>query len=95
MTNYQSIYGLRKLSSHFMRLVTVLFAILTLTINLLGKEKKVGPEWWSLQPIKKITPPKLDDRGLALNQVDAFIQKKLTENKLAPSKPASPRTPLF
>ncbi|MDE0571725.1 MAG: DUF1549 domain-containing protein, partial [Verrucomicrobiales bacterium] len=75
-----------------MRLMTVLFAILTLTINLLGKEKKVGPEWWSLQPIKKITPPKLDDRGLALNQVDAFIQKKLTENNLTPSKPASPRT---
>ena len=70
----------------------VLFSIFSLTLNLIGNEKKAGPEWWSLQPIKQITPPKLERRGLALNQVDAFIQKKLTENKLAPSKPASPRT---
>ncbi len=75
-----------------MKLVTVLCSILTLTLNLIGKEKKAGTEWWSLQPIKQITPPKLEDRGLALNSIDAFVQEKLIENNLTPSKPASPRT---
>ena len=83
---------MRKLPSYLIKLVTVLCLILTLTLNLIGKEKKAGPEWWSLQPIKQITPPKLEDRGLALNSIDAFVQEKLIENNLTPSKPASPRT---
>jgi len=90
MSDYQSIYELRKLSSHPMKLAIVLFSILTLTLT--GEEKKAGPEWWSLQPIKKIIPPELDKHPLALNEVDAFIQKKLKENKLTSSKLASPRT---
>ena len=73
-----------------MKLAIVLFSILTLTLT--GEEKKAGPEWWSLQPIKKIIPPELDKHPLALNEVDAFIQKKLKENKLTSSKLASPRT---
>ena len=83
MSDYQSIYELRKLSSHPMKLAIFLFSILTLSLT--GEEKKAGPDWWSLQPIKKITPPELENRKLAANKVDAFIQKKLIEKKLTSS----------
>ncbi|MCH2024234.1 MAG: DUF1553 domain-containing protein [Verrucomicrobiales bacterium] len=73
-----------------MKLAIFLFSILTLSLT--GEEKKAGPDWWSLQPIKKITPPELENRKLAANEVDAFIQKKLIEKKLTSSEPASPRT---
>ena len=60
--------------------------------NSLGDENKATSEWWSLQPIQKISPPQNNNKQLIKNSVDLFIQKKLEDNNLQPSSMADPRT---
>ncbi|MEC9093729.1 MAG: DUF1553 domain-containing protein [Planctomycetota bacterium] len=64
-----------------------------------------GRDFWSLQPLGKTEPPRLDlpqlaknalstqwsPKDWAKNEVDHFIAKKLLENSLQPSRQADPR----
>lgn len=63
---------------------------------------RAGRDWWSLQPLKNVTPPSIGDsvknpdsnRSLiqwSSNEIDLFIAKKLAEKKLSPSPAATPR----
>lgn len=49
---------------------------------------------WSLKPVKRPDPPKLDAAGQkwAKTPIDAFIWAKLAEKKLTPNGPADPRS---
>ncbi|MAB59588.1 MAG: hypothetical protein CMO46_03475 [Verrucomicrobiales bacterium] len=60
--------------------------------NAFGVENKASSDWWSLQPIKEISPPEVTHKNLVKNPIDSFIIKKLKENNLEPSKIADPRT---
>jgi len=53
-----------------------------------------GKEWWSLQPIVKVTAPPVSPDAVAWQRtpIDAFILAKLQEKKLQPSKIADRRT---
>lgn len=53
-------------------------------------EQRAGYDWWSLQTLQPIVPPKSSSR--ARNPIDAFIEQKLTAAKLAPSPEADRRT---
>jgi len=46
---------------------------------------------WSFHPIKKRTPPDLEDDDWCRNDVDRFILEKLTANNFRPAPEASPR----
>ena len=49
-------------------------------------------QFWSFQPLKKVSPPKVRDTKWPRNDVDRFILAKLDEKKLAPNAPADRRT---
>jgi len=51
-------------------------------------DKRAGYDWWSLQPLPKVTPPQSDD---ASHPIDRFVQTKLAERGLTLSEPAGPR----
>lgn len=46
---------------------------------------------WAFQPIKKVSPPEVEDRIWNQKPIDRFIIARLTENGLTPSRPATPR----
>jgi mono/diheme cytochrome c family protein len=48
--------------------------------------------WWSLQPLKKGTPPETKNKTWARTPIDQFILAKLEEKGLAPSTAADKRT---
>lgn len=52
---------------------------------------RAGYDWWSLQPLKKITPPR-SSNSWAENEIDHFVLSKLQENKWKPSPRANSRT---
>ena len=57
-----------------------------------GTNKRGGYDWWSLQPIKKTSPPAiLKSDKWVVNPIDAFILSKLKAAKLSPNSPAAPR----
>jgi len=62
-------------------------------IKLKEKAKKTSA-WWSLQPIAKLTPPKVaaEDQSLVRTPIDAFIVAKLREKGLKPVGEADKRT---
>jgi hypothetical protein len=47
--------------------------------------------WWSLQPIRNVASPEIDDERIQ-NGIDSFIARKLRENELTFSEAADPRT---
>ena len=47
--------------------------------NAFGVENKASSDWWSLQPIEKISPPEVTHKNLVKNPIDSFIIKKLKE----------------
>ena len=62
-------------------------------------DTRAGYDWWSLQPIGDVAAPAPDDLNGAPgfshwleHPIDRFILRKLQENDLEPSPPASPRT---
>ncbi len=51
-------------------------------------QKQFTPQqrrWWSFQKVERAAPPKVDDRALVANEVDAFILAKLEEKGLKPA----------
>ncbi len=49
---------------------------------------RAGRDWWSLQPVRTVSPPD----GDAAHPVDAFIRRQLREQNLTPAPPADRRT---
>ncbi len=56
-------------------------------------DRRAGLDWWSLQPIvRPAVPVGADGSPLATNAIDAFVLRKLSEQKLTPSPEADRRT---
>ena len=68
----------------------VLFAVMMLAITLPVKAEpgRAGPDWWSLQPLGKGSPPQVRDLPATANPIDAFIRLKLEAAGLRPAPPA-------
>ncbi|MFN7939628.1 MAG: DUF1553 domain-containing protein [Bryobacteraceae bacterium] len=56
-------------------------------------ERRAGPQWWSLQPLRTVAPPAVASipDGWAQSPIDRFILTKLRQSGLEPSKPATAR----
>ena len=54
----------------------------------LSSKSRAGYDWWSLQPIREPLTPAVSDVRTA---IDAFVQVRLADAGLKPSKQASPR----
>ncbi len=48
--------------------------------------------WWSLQPLKKVSPPKVNNNLWSKEPVDQFIYSSLDRAKLSPSKTTNAET---
>lgn len=49
-------------------------------------------QWWSLQPLQKVTPPSVTNNDWSERPVDRFLLEKLQQSHLQPAQSASPRT---
>lgn len=49
-------------------------------------------QWWSLQPIRSIEPPVVENKSWSSHPVDRFVLAKLREHQLNPSPRADART---
>jgi hypothetical protein len=47
-------------------------------------------DWWSLKPMRKVEPPKMDDVAWSKEPVDRFMRAALAAAKLQPAPPAEP-----
>ena len=54
--------------------------------------KRMGSDWWAFQPVKRVNPPDVEDRGWARNPIDQFILARLEQEHLKPSPEASKET---
>ncbi len=54
--------------------------------------KPRGSDWWAFQPVKRVIPPPVEDRGWARNAIDQFILARLEQEHLKPSPEASKET---
>ncbi|QDV51409.1 PSD1 and planctomycete cytochrome C domain-containing protein [Gimesia fumaroli] len=57
-----------------------------------SKDKLPGSNHWSFQPVKKITPPQVQNTSWGKNGIDAFILRKLEQEKVEPSAEADRST---
>jgi Protein of unknown function (DUF1553)/Protein of unknown function (DUF1549)/Concanavalin A-like lectin/glucanases superfamily len=54
-------------------------------------DKRAGADWWSLQPLKRAAVPDIGGSKWAVNEIDAFVLRRLKENRLEPSPAAGRR----
>ncbi|MBP87126.1 MAG: hypothetical protein CMJ64_10480 [Planctomycetaceae bacterium] len=54
-------------------------------------DSRGGYDWWSLQPLQEIAPPKVKQTEWLRSDLDNFILHQLERNELTPSQPADPR----
>ncbi|HEX5271374.1 MAG TPA: DUF1549 domain-containing protein, partial [Gemmataceae bacterium] len=73
-----------------MRRLSVVFAVLTLAapVARADEPRRAGPDWWSLQPVKRPPPPTVTDRAWPRNPIDAFVLAALGQQRLRPAPPA-------
>jgi hypothetical protein len=57
-----------------------------------GGQRRAGRDWWSLQPLRPVAVPSVDDSQRPQNPIDHFILHRLKKEGLAPSPPADRRT---
>lgn len=57
-----------------------------------SSSRRAGYDWWSLQPLKRIQIPVVDDDQWSKNEIDQFILATLKSKGLTPSPPADART---
>ncbi len=55
-------------------------------------DQRGGRDWWSLQPIHVVDPPKAADGEPITNPIDAFVLDKLRSQGWSPAPPAERRT---
>ncbi|MBL66933.1 MAG: hypothetical protein CMO74_00555 [Verrucomicrobiales bacterium] len=70
---------------------SALAIVLLLNSQLASGFTKDQLAWWSYQPVRKPAVPR-NAKNWAINEIDHFVARKFTEQKLAPAKPASKRT---
>src|SRR5690606_36054733 len=58
-----------------------------LTARPKGKITDEDRQWWAIQPLAKVDPPKLEGSG---NEIDGFIRMRLKQEGLKPAPPAAP-----
>ncbi len=58
----------------------------------LREQRRAGPEWWSLQPIRRPTVPVVSESSRVRNPIDAFILSRLAERRLSLAPEADRRT---
>ena len=54
--------------------------------------RRAGPDWWSLQPLRPVRPPAIEDLRPGHNAIDAFILARLRAAGLRPAPEADRRT---
>jgi hypothetical protein len=75
------------------RLILVLAGLALFPVCARPEEpRKAGPDWWSLQPVKRPCPPAVADGAWPRNPIDAFIRAALEKQRLAPAPPADRAT---
>src|SRR5262249_40924416 len=57
-----------------------------------GDQRRAGRDWWSLQPLRPVAVPSVDDSQQPQNPIDHFILHRLKKEGLAPSPTADRRT---
>ncbi|HTK75022.1 MAG TPA: DUF1549 and DUF1553 domain-containing protein [Gemmataceae bacterium] len=57
-----------------------------------GDERRAGPDWWSLQPVRPVAIPGAGAGRSPINPIDHFILDRLQKERLAPSPAADRRT---
>ncbi len=57
-----------------------------------SSKKRAGYDWWSLQPLKEITPPQTESPSHSAHPIDQFVASKLQQKDLQPSPRADART---
>jgi mono/diheme cytochrome c family protein len=55
-------------------------------------DRRAGYNWWSLQPLRPVEPPAVNDASWPANPIDRFILQRLEKAGLRPSPPADRRT---
>lgn len=55
-------------------------------------DSRAGADWWSLQPLRNLGPPQVDDSGWSRNSADAFVFAGLRQAGLTPTPEADRRT---
>ncbi|HKB02253.1 MAG TPA: DUF1549 and DUF1553 domain-containing protein, partial [Gemmataceae bacterium] len=69
-----------------------LFGLLAAAVAPAAEPKRAGPDWWSLRPVARPTPPAAADAPSGANPIDAFVRAKLTAAGLRPADPAEKLT---
>ena len=54
-------------------------------------DSRAGYDWWSLQPVRNVSLPQLDETRWPRNSIDHFVLKRLLDKQLTPSAQATPR----
>ncbi len=54
--------------------------------------RRAGPDWWSLQPVKRPRPPVVNDGVWGRNPIDAFVLAALEKQRLRPAAAADRAT---
>jgi len=62
--------------------------MLAITLPTIAEPGRAGPDWWSLQPLGKESPPFVRDLPVNANPIDAFIRSKLEAAGLRAANPA-------
>jgi hypothetical protein len=55
-------------------------------------DRRAGYDWWSVQPLRPVTPPPVKNARWGINPIDRFILHRLEQHGLEPSPPADRRT---
>lgn len=55
-------------------------------------DRRAGYNWWSLQPLRSVEPPAVEDGSWPVNPIDHFILQRLERAELRPSPEAGRRT---
>jgi len=53
---------------------------------------RAGYDWWSLQPLREVTPPEPPSGATTRNGIDHFVVRRLADRKLSSAAEADPRT---
>jgi mono/diheme cytochrome c family protein len=59
---------------------------------LFTSDRRAGYNWWSLQPLQVVEPPRVSEASWPQNPIDQFIAQRLEQNGLQPSPEVDRRT---
>jgi hypothetical protein len=83
----ESPHSKAKTLNAIMRFTVIIIAVVAVASSA-AEPKRAGPDWWALQPIKKIEPPS----GVYAHPIDAFVRSRLATERLHATAPADKLT---